>query len=144
MSKAPELDPAQDDPDVRSPRHHAVGLPAVANSIRVVGAQAGAKRGLPLLRDVNQTGGFDCPGCAWPEPGHRHPAEFCENGAKAVAEEGTRRRVDPDFFAAHAVADLAETIRLLARPAGPPHPARASSPRARPTTSPSPGTTPSR
>ncbi|MDN3239526.1 FdhF/YdeP family oxidoreductase [Glycomyces tritici] len=108
MSKAPEHDPAQDRPDVRSPRHHAVGLPAVANSIRVVGAQAGAKRGLPLLRDVNQTGGFDCPGCAWPEPGHRHPAEFCENGAKAVAEEGTRRRVDPDFFTAHAVTDLAE------------------------------------
>ncbi|MDA1368349.1 FdhF/YdeP family oxidoreductase [Glycomyces algeriensis] len=108
MSKAPELDPAQDAPDVRRPQHHAVGLPAVANSLRVVGAQAGAKRGLPLLRDVNQTGGFDCPGCAWPEPGHRHPAEFCENGAKAVAEEGTRRRVDPEFFAAHPVADLAD------------------------------------
>ncbi|MDA1358920.1 FdhF/YdeP family oxidoreductase [Glycomyces luteolus] len=107
MSKAPELDPAQDTPDVRRPKHHAVGLPAVASSIRVVGTQAGVKRGLPLLRDVNQAGGFDCPGCAWPEPGHRHPAEFCENGAKAVAEEGTRRRVDPEFFAAHPVADLA-------------------------------------
>lgn len=108
MSKAPDLDPAQDAPDVRRPKHHAVGLPAVVNSVRFVGSQAGVKRGLPLLRDVNQTGGFDCPGCAWPEPGHRHPAEFCENGAKAVAEEGTRLRVAPEFFAAHSVADLAD------------------------------------
>lgn len=108
MSKAPDLDPAQDAPDVRRPKRHAVGLPAVANSLRFVGSQAGIKRGLPLLREVNQTGGFDCPGCAWPEPTHRHPAEFCENGAKAIAEEGTRLRVDPGFFAAHPVAELAE------------------------------------
>ncbi|GAA2160933.1 MULTISPECIES: FdhF/YdeP family oxidoreductase [Glycomyces] len=108
MSKAPETDPAQDSPDVRPPKRRAVGVPAVVNSLRVVGTQAGVKRGLPLLRDVNQTGGFDCPGCAWPEPGHRHPAEFCENGAKAVAEEGTRRRVDPAFFAEHPIADLAD------------------------------------
>jgi molybdopterin-dependent oxidoreductase alpha subunit len=108
MSKAPETDPAQDTPDVRPPKRRAVGVPAVVNSLRVVGTQAGVKRGLPLLRDVNQTGGFDCPGCAWPEPGHRHPAEFCENGAKAVAEEGTRRRVDPAFFAEHPIADLAD------------------------------------
>ena len=51
--------------------------------------------------------GFDCPGCAWPEPDKPHAAEFCENGAKAVAEEATLRRVTPDFFAAHSVADLA-------------------------------------
>jgi len=106
MSKAPQQDPAQDAPDVRRPKHHAVGLPAVVNSVRFVGSQAGVKRGLPLLRDINQTGGFDCPGCAWPEPLHRHPAEFCENGAKAVAEEATRLTVGPEFFATHSVADL--------------------------------------
>jgi molybdopterin-dependent oxidoreductase alpha subunit len=108
MSKAPRQDPAQDAPDVRSPKHHAAGLPAVANSVRFVGSQAGIRRGLPLLRDINQTDGFDCPGCAWPEPAHRHPAEFCENGAKAVAEEATRLTVGPEFFAAHPVADLAD------------------------------------
>jgi molybdopterin-dependent oxidoreductase alpha subunit len=108
MSKAPETDPAQDAPSVRPPKDHAVGLPAVLNSVRFVGSQAGIARGLPLLRKVNQTDGFDCPGCAWPEPLHRHPAEFCENGAKAVAEEGTRLRVGPEFFAAHPVADLAD------------------------------------
>ncbi|MCD0444115.1 FdhF/YdeP family oxidoreductase [Glycomyces sp. A-F 0318] len=108
MSKAPRQDPAQDAPDVRGPKHRAAGLPAVVGSVRFVGSQAGIRRGLPLLRDINQTDGFDCPGCAWPEPGHRHPAEFCENGAKAVAEEATRRTVGPEFFAAHPVADLAD------------------------------------
>ena len=60
---------------------------------------------LTLLR-VNQPTGFDCPGCAWPDPGHTHTAEFCENGAKAVAEEATLRRVDRDFFAEHSLEDL--------------------------------------
>src|SRR5690606_32444195 len=58
------------------------------------------------LARVNQPHGFDCPGCAWPEPGHRSPAEFCENGAKAVAEEATLRRVTPEFFARHSISDL--------------------------------------
>uniref|UniRef100_UPI0021C065AC FdhF/YdeP family oxidoreductase n=1 Tax=Frankia gtarii TaxID=2950102 RepID=UPI0021C065AC len=61
------------------------------------------------LRLVNQDHGFDCPGCAWPEPapGERSAVEFCENGAKAVAEEATRSRVTGEFFAAHPVSDLA-------------------------------------
>ncbi|WP_199041366.1 FdhF/YdeP family oxidoreductase [Glycomyces salinus] len=106
MSKAPKEDPGQDSPSVRGPKHHAVGIPAVAGSVRFVGAQSGLKRGLPLLRAINQVEGFDCPGCAWPEPDHRHPAEFCENGAKAVAEESTRRVVGPEFFARHSIDDL--------------------------------------
>ncbi|GAA3763846.1 FdhF/YdeP family oxidoreductase [Salinactinospora qingdaonensis] len=108
MSAAPREDPRQDDPRVEEPKESAVGLPAIANSLRVVGRQAGARRGLRGLRDVNQAGGFDCPGCAWPEPERRHTAEFCENGAKAVAEETTQRAVPPEFFAAHPVADLAQ------------------------------------
>jgi molybdopterin-dependent oxidoreductase alpha subunit len=67
----------------------------------------GAGRTLLTLARVNQKGGFDCPGCAWPEGHHRSPAEFCENGAKAVAEEATTRRVNRDFFAEHTVKDLA-------------------------------------
>ena len=60
------------------------------------------------LARLNQRHGFDCPGCAWPEEhGGRKLAEFCENGAKAVAEEATKRVVTPEFFARHSVAELA-------------------------------------
>ena len=58
---------------------------------------------------VNQTEGFDCPGCAWPDPAdHRTRFEFCENGAKAVADEVTRRRIRPAFFTKYSIQDLAE------------------------------------
>jgi molybdopterin-dependent oxidoreductase alpha subunit len=62
--------------------------------------------GQALLR-MNQAGGFDCPGCAWPEPAHRSAFEFCENGVKAIAAETTTKRVGPDFFARHSVTELA-------------------------------------
>jgi molybdopterin-dependent oxidoreductase alpha subunit len=67
----------------------------------------GVLRSARTLLRVNQRHGYDCPGCAWPETDRRHVAEFCENGAKAVAEEATLRRVEPEFFAAHSVDDLA-------------------------------------
>lgn len=106
-SKPPSGDPVQDAPRVAAPRDSAAGLPAVAHSLRVAQQQMGVARAARTLLKVNQKDGFDCPGCAWPEGDHRHTAEFCENGAKAVAEEATLRRVTPDFFAAHPVADLA-------------------------------------
>jgi molybdopterin-dependent oxidoreductase alpha subunit len=105
--KAPASDPVQDAPRVGAPKKAAAGLPAVGHTVAVAGAQMGARRAALTLLKVNQKGGFDCPGCAWPEPDHRHTFEFCENGAKAVAEEATLRRVTPDFFAAHPVSDLA-------------------------------------
>ncbi|MET8474701.1 FdhF/YdeP family oxidoreductase [Streptomyces sp. NPDC006422] len=106
-SKPPASDPVQDAPQVAAPQHHAAGLPAVKHSLKMAREQMGVKRTALTLLRVNQKDGFDCPGCAWPEPEHRHAAEFCENGAKAVAEEATLRRVTPEFFAAHPVADLA-------------------------------------
>ncbi|MFE3059957.1 FdhF/YdeP family oxidoreductase [Nocardia sp. NPDC059239] len=85
----------------------AAGVPAVVVSMRRGIEQMGVVRTVRTLAALNQRGGFDCPGCAWPEaPGHRKHAEFCENGAKAVAEEATRRTVTPEFFAAHSVHDL--------------------------------------
>ncbi|MFH9551409.1 FdhF/YdeP family oxidoreductase [Streptomyces sp. NPDC051445] len=106
-TKPPKDDPVQDAPQVAEPKHVAAGLPAVGHSLRIARQQMGVKRTALTLLRVNQKDGFDCPGCAWPEPEHRHTAEFCENGAKAVAEEATLRRVTPEFFAAHPVADLA-------------------------------------
>ncbi|MFD5386773.1 FdhF/YdeP family oxidoreductase [Streptomyces sp. NPDC056669] len=106
-AKPPAGDPIQDAPEVTPPQHAAAGLPAVGHSLRIAQQQMGVRRTALTLLRVNQKKGFDCPGCAWPEPDKRHAAEFCENGAKAVAEEATLRRVTPDFFAAHPVADLA-------------------------------------
>ncbi|MFE7511707.1 FdhF/YdeP family oxidoreductase [Streptomyces sp. NPDC057540] len=107
VSKPPAGDPVQDAPQVTEPQHAAAGLPAIGHTLRIAQEQMGLRRTARTLLKVNQKDGFDCPGCAWPEGDKRHVAEFCENGAKAVAEEATLRRVTPDFFAAHPVADLA-------------------------------------
>lgn len=94
---------------VTHPKDHAAGVKAVAVSMQRAVEQMGTVRTAQTLPRLNQRHGFDCPGCAWPEtPGHRKPAEFCENGAKAVAEEATLRTLTPAFFAAHSVAELAE------------------------------------
>ncbi|MFJ5677315.1 FdhF/YdeP family oxidoreductase [Streptomyces sp. NPDC093097] len=105
--KPPASDPVQDAPEVSAPEHSAVGIPAITNALKISQQQMGVRRTALTLLRVNQKNGFDCPGCAWPEGDKRHTAEFCENGAKAVAEEATLRRVAPDFFTTHTVADLA-------------------------------------
>ncbi len=88
------------------PAQAAAGLPSVMKTIQKVWSEMGALRGLEALRLVNQKSGFDCPGCAWPEMNNRHVIEFCENGAKAVADEATTRRVTPEFFANRSVESL--------------------------------------
>lgn len=85
----------------------AAGLPAVYETARFTLGHMGIMRGAKALLNVNQKNGFDCQSCAWPSPDdHRQIAEFCENGAKAVADEGTTKRITPDFFRNHSVADL--------------------------------------
>ncbi len=84
----------------------AAGIPGVVASARMALTEMGVRRSVRTLLKVNQVDGFDCPGCAWPEGDHRSKVEFCENGAKAVAEEATRKRVDASFFADHDLADL--------------------------------------
>jgi len=103
---------AQPPPERRSPRigdpsRAAGGVGALVQTIRYAAAQTGIARGGRILARTNQTGGFDCPGCAWPEPRDRSVVEFCENGAKAVLSEATRRRADAELFAHMSVAELA-------------------------------------
>jgi molybdopterin-dependent oxidoreductase alpha subunit len=86
----------------------AAGIPAVLSVMRHAVRQTGLWRGTKLLLSINQQAGFDCQSCAWPNPEHRHLAEFCENGAKAALDEGTTRRADRAFFAAHAIDSLAK------------------------------------
>ena len=93
--------------EITGPEHEAAGVKAVMVSLHRGLEQMGPVRTAATLSRLNQRHGFDCPGCAWPEePGGRKLAEFCENGAKAVAEEATKRRVTPEFFARHSVAEL--------------------------------------
>jgi len=104
-----DYDADYDDHDVitSGPKHEAAGVKAVMVSMQRGLTQMGPVRTTAALTRLNQRHGFDCPGCAWPEEhGGRKLAEFCENGAKAVAEEATKRRVTPEFFARHSVAEL--------------------------------------
>ena len=93
---------------VESAESVAAGVPGVLTGLGRSVSQMGVVRTAETLARINQRHGFDCPGCAWPEdPSDRKIAEFCENGAKAVAEEATRRTVTPSFFDRHPVSDLA-------------------------------------
>jgi molybdopterin-dependent oxidoreductase alpha subunit len=83
------------------------GLPAIMSAMKHSWSEMGASRTLKTLTRINQKGGFDCPGCAWPEPdGERTHFEFCENGAKHVADEATTKRITPEFFRRWSVAEL--------------------------------------
>ena len=115
MSKNIEQ-PAEENPEalldlkLNEQKKWAAGIPAVYESAKDVLAETGFVRGMDGLFHMNKKGGFDCPGCAWPDPDDdRSPiAEYCENGAKALAEEATTKKLTAEFFAQNSVADLAK------------------------------------
>jgi molybdopterin-dependent oxidoreductase alpha subunit len=115
MNKKTEQ-PAEENPEelldlkLTEPKKWAAGIPAVYESGKDVLAEAGFIRGMDGLFHMNKKGGFDCSGCAWPDPDDdRSPiAEYCENGAKAFAEEATTKKLTGDFFAQNPVAELAK------------------------------------
>jgi molybdopterin-dependent oxidoreductase alpha subunit len=93
---------------ISEPNDRAAGIPGVAVALKRSVQKMGTRRSARTLLKLNQTDGFDCMSCAWPDPhpGQRRTAEFCENGAKAVAEEATTTRATPEFFAHHSIHDL--------------------------------------
>jgi len=94
-------------PSLSKPKDVAAGIPAVISSLAHGITRMGTLASLRNFTSVNRFDGFDCPGCAWPDPdGHRTIAEFCENGAKAVADEGTRKRAGPEFWSQWSVGEL--------------------------------------
>lgn len=88
----------------------AAGIPAVLAVFSDLFEEKAVVRAGRALFKVNQMDGFDCPSCAWPDPDDERSVlgEYCENGAKAVAEEATSKRVTPQFFKENSVADLAK------------------------------------
>ncbi len=86
----------------------AAGLKAVTSAVKHVLDEMDLPRAIKVLNNMNQKDGFDCSGCAWPDPDGKRSGlgEYCENGAKAIAEEATTKKVDPAFFAKHAVEEI--------------------------------------
>jgi molybdopterin-dependent oxidoreductase alpha subunit len=107
-SQAPRKDIDEGKLTTSRPKKSTAGVGGVVHGVAPVLGQTGITRGTRTLLKLNQADGFDCPGCAWPDPNlpNRSHFEFCENGAKAVAEEATLRRVTPEFFAKHSMTDL--------------------------------------
>jgi molybdopterin-dependent oxidoreductase alpha subunit len=96
-------------PRLREPHLVAAGLSALKDSLRFTFRETGFTRGLTDWLKVNKKNGFDCQSCAWPSPdGDRHVFEFCENGVKALTSEATRKKITPEFFRQHSIADLQE------------------------------------
>src|SRR3569833_1929630 len=108
--------PAEENPEellelkLHEPKKWAAGIPAVTEAGKDILIEAGFVRGMKGLFHMNKKGGFDCYGCDWPDPDdERSPiAEYCENGAKALAEAATTKKLTPEFFAEYSVADLAK------------------------------------
>lgn len=115
MSEQPSPTPNAENPEsftglkLTKPSVVAAGIPAVISSVKHVFGEMDVARGLKALAKLNQKDGYDCPGCAWPDPDdERSPiAEYCENGAKAIAEEATTKRLTHEFFSRNSVAELA-------------------------------------
>ena len=92
---------------LESPAQYAAGVKAVKVAIEHTLKEMGAAKSFKGLAQMNQKEGFDCPGCAWPDPEKPSKiAEYCENGAKALAEEATNKKVNPDFFATYSVEEI--------------------------------------
>ncbi|MEO1260207.1 MAG: FdhF/YdeP family oxidoreductase [Bacteroidota bacterium] len=89
-------------------KKQAAGLPAVTNAMRHVARYMAPTDAVRTMFKLNQKGGFDCPGCAWPDPDDDRSAlgEYCENGIKAIAEEAQKKSIGADFFQKHTVAEM--------------------------------------
>jgi len=95
---------------VNKPKKNSVGVPAILSSISHAAKYMKPSDAIKLSFKINQKKGFDCPGCAWPDPDddRSRMGEYCENGMKAIAEEATKRSVKREFFAANSVAQISE------------------------------------
>jgi molybdopterin-dependent oxidoreductase alpha subunit len=91
-------------------QHKAVGVPAIVSSFKQMLQYMHVKDAWKAASALNQKGGVDCPGCAWPDPDDERSSlgEYCENGIKAIAEEAHKKKITADFFAEHSVQEIGE------------------------------------
>ncbi|MGK6340724.1 FdhF/YdeP family oxidoreductase [Chryseobacterium sp. DT-3] len=111
-SRLPSAEPPYKllDLKLKPPKAWAAGVPAVIHSLDQLVLNASVLRGGRALFSMNQFDGFDCPSCAWPDPDDERSrlGEYCENGAKALAEEATSKKIGAEFFRENSVYDLAK------------------------------------
>ncbi|OJX28036.1 MAG: hypothetical protein BGO86_14140 [Chryseobacterium sp. 36-9] len=111
-SRLPSAEPPYKllDLKLKPPKKWAAGVPAVIHSLDQLVLNASVLRGGRALFSMNQFDGFDCPSCAWPDPDDERSklGEYCENGAKALAEEATSKKIGAEFFRENSVYDLAK------------------------------------
>lgn len=94
---------------LEKPKTSAAGLPGVVAAVKHILGAMNPLRASKVLFELNQKGGIDCPGCAWPDPDDRSKlGEYCENGAKAIAEESTTQKLEPSFFKKYSLQELSE------------------------------------
>ena len=94
---------------LKNPVTHAAGMLGVKEALRHGFKEMGVVRAMKGLLEMNQKDGFDCPSCAWPDP--EKPSkigEYCENGAKALADEATNTKADSAFFKKYSVEELSQ------------------------------------
>ncbi|WP_372946572.1 FdhF/YdeP family oxidoreductase, partial [Muriicola sp.] len=97
------------DLEVREPMRIAAGTQGIYHALKHSFREMGVLRSMPALLKMNQKDGFDCPSCAWPDPESPSPiAEYCENGAKALADEATTSHIGADFFRKYSVEELSQ------------------------------------
>jgi len=94
---------------LKEPMHTAAGFLGVKEALRHGFKEMGIVRSMKALLEMNQEDGFRCPSCAWPVPEHPSKvAEYCENGAKALADEATHEHIGAEFFSKHSVEELSQ------------------------------------
>lgn len=95
---------------ISKPKNSAAGFPALFSSVNHMNKYMSKSDAVKTMFKLNQKGGFDCPGCAWPDPDDERSklGEYCENGIKAIAEEASKKTIGKDFFAKHSISEMLE------------------------------------
>ncbi|PWL28652.1 FdhF/YdeP family oxidoreductase [uncultured Roseivirga sp.] len=92
------------------PKESSVGKAAIASAMGQMAKYMKPTDAIKLSLKINQKGGFDCPGCAWPDPDDDRSSigEYCENGIKAIAEEAQKKALTSEFFSKYSVQEISE------------------------------------